>query len=168
MPGSVDAADGRLPVRSRRRRLWLLSFLAVVGCCFGVLRMRGPVETSAQRHLSQVDVRGYERVRDYIDAGSAPAEVRAAIAVFVGPPDDDVLARVSGPGLVISPVSSDPGFSDAEMIGRGSWRGCFVHVNRLKASDPLLSYYGLTAEQVTAFRAGRLSALNVAVGCGGG
>ncbi|MET8359768.1 hypothetical protein [Micromonospora sp. NPDC005171] len=155
-------------MRSRRRRLWLLAFVAVAGCCFGVLKLRDPVETSAQRYVSQVDVRGYERVRDLIDPGSAPAEDRAAVAVFVGPPDGKVLRRVSGPGLVIGATTSDPGFPDAEMIGRGSWHGCFVHVNRRKTSDPLLSYYGLTAEQVTALRAGRLSVLDVAVGCGGG
>ncbi|MCW3816470.1 hypothetical protein ONA91_18650 [Micromonospora sp. DR5-3] len=107
-------------------------------------------------------------MHDYIDPGTAPAEVRAAVAIFVGPPDDNVLARVSGPGLVISAPTSDPGFPDVEMIGRGSWHGCFVHVNRWKTSDPLLSYYELTAEQVAAFRAGRLSVLDIAVGCGGG
>ncbi|MEU1965657.1 hypothetical protein ABZ541_13270 [Micromonospora sediminicola] len=148
--------------------MWLLSAVAVVGSCFGVLRLTGPAETSAQRYLSQVDVRGYERVHDYLDPGSAPAEERPAVAIFVGPPDHDILARVSGPGLVLSAAPSNPGPTDVAAVGRGQWHGCFVHVDRWTTSDPPLSYYPLNAEQVTAFRSGRLSVLDIAVGCGSG
>ncbi|WP_422743269.1 hypothetical protein ACN27B_02240 [Micromonospora sp. WMMD754] len=133
-----------------------------------MLKLTGPAETSAQRYLSQVDVRGYERVHDYLDPGTAPVEERAAVAIFVGPPDDDVLARVSGPGLVLGAAPSIPGSTDVAVVGRGQWHGCFVHVDRWTTSDPPLSYYPLNAEQVTAFRSGRLSVLDVAVGCGSG
>ncbi|MET7835539.1 hypothetical protein [Micromonospora sediminicola] len=168
MPRSVDAVDRHAPVSSRSQRLWLLSIVAAAACCFGVLRLTGPAETSAQRYLSQVDVRGYERVHDYLDPGSAPADERAAVAIFVGPPDHDILARVSGPGLVLSAAPSNPGPTDVAAVGRGQWHGCFVHVDRWTTSDPPLSYYPLNAEQVTAFRSGRLSVLDIAVGCGSG
>ncbi|QLQ37306.1 hypothetical protein [Micromonospora robiginosa] len=133
-----------------------------------MLRLIGPAQTPAQRHLSDIDVRGYERVDDYIDPGTAPDEARAAVAIFVGPPDDDVLARVSGPGLVLSIPPNDQVFPGLDMVGRGRWHGCFVHVNRWQASDPPSASDKLTAEQAAAFRAGRLSVLDVAVGCGDG
>ncbi|MFY1574250.1 hypothetical protein ACN26Z_05100 [Verrucosispora sp. WMMD703] len=168
MPGSDDAADGRIAVRSRRRRIWLLSFAAVAAGCFGVLKLQDPVGTPAQRYVSQVSVRGYERVHDYIDPGTAPAEVRAAVAIFVGPPDDDALARVSGPGLVVSAPTKDPDFRGFQLIGHGEWHGCFVHVKRWMTSQPRFSYYELTADERAAFETGRLSVLSIAVGCGDG
>ncbi|MFE9692842.1 hypothetical protein [Micromonospora sp. NPDC005806] len=168
MPGPDDATDTNVPVRSRRRRIWLLSVVAVAACCFGVLKLRDATGTEAQGYVSQISVRGYERVHDYIDPGTAPAEQRAAVAIFVGPPDDNALTRVSGPGLVVSTPAKDLGFPDFEMIGNGRWHGCFVHVNRWKTSHPPMSYYQLTTENLTAFRAGRLSVLSIAVGCGGG
>ncbi|MFE0531247.1 hypothetical protein ACFW0V_26975 [Micromonospora parva] len=167
MPGSDDATDTHVKVRSRRRRIWLLSVVAVAACCFGVLKVRDAPATEAQGYVSQISVRGYERVHDYIDPGTAPAEQRAAVAIFVGPPDDDAVARVSGPGLVVGAPATDPAFPDFEMIGYGRWHGCFVHVDRWKASHPPMSYQ-LTTEQLTAFRAGQLSVLSIAVGCGGG
>ncbi len=140
----------------------------MAGACFlGVLRLTGPAQTPAQRYVSQVDVRGYERVHDYLDSGTVPAVERAAVALFVGPPEDDVLARVSGPGLVLTAGPGEPG-PDVRAVGRGRWHGCFVHVDRWTTGDPPLSYHPLDAGQVAALRAGRLSVLSVAVGCGSG
>lgn len=164
----VDARDGQISGRSRRRRTWLPSIVAVAVCLVAVVIWPRDVRTEAERYASQVSVRGYERVHDYIDPGTAPAELRAAVAIFVGPPDDDALARVSGPGLVVGTPAKDPGFPEIEMIGYGKWHGCFVHVDRWKTSHPPLSYYQLTAEHLAAYRAGRLSVLSIAVGCGGG
>jgi hypothetical protein len=179
------ARSAEIPIRSRRRRTRPLSVVArvrdhplgfavdavvvavvVTGCLFGVLVwLVQPPGTEAERHLSQIDVRGYERVHDYIDPGTAPAEERAAVAVFVGPPDDNVLARVSGPGLVVKAEMRDFGFRDIDVIGHGTWHGCGVGVQRWKTSRPLLAYYELTAEQLAEFKAGRLSVLSVSVGC---
>jgi hypothetical protein len=170
VPEPDGAADGNVPVPSRRRRAWLLPVLAAAACLLGVLIwLMGPYgQTEAERYLSQLSVHDYKRVYDYIDPGTAPAKDRAAVAVFVGPPDGNVLARVSGPGLVVSTPTNDPGFPDVELVGHGEWHGCFVQVERWKTSRPLLEYYELTAEQQAAFEAGRLSVLSVAVGCGSG
>ncbi len=78
--------------------------VAVIACVVGMIVW--PLRllygrTEAQRYLSQIGVRDYQRVYDYVDPGRAPAKDRAAVAVFVGPPDVNVLARVSGPGLVV-------------------------------------------------------------------
>lgn len=166
MPGPDDAADGNVPARSRRPRAWLLSFVAVVACLLGVLIwLVDPFGTEAQRYVSQIKVRGYERVNDYIDFGTGPAEERAAVAVFVGPLDDNVLARVSGPGLVVNAPTEDLGFRDIDLIGHGKWHGCGVLVQRWKTTASLPLHFELTAEQLAAFRARRLSVLSVSVGC---
>ena len=166
MPGRDDAADGDVPGRSRRPRIRLLSIVAVAAVLAGVLIwLVYPFETEAQRYVSDVSVRGYERVHDYIDFGTAPAEERAAIAVFVGPPDENPLARVSAPGLVVKAPAEDLGFRDFDLIGESMWHECGVMVKRWKTSVSLPSYFELTADQLAAFRAGRLSVLSVSVGC---
>lgn len=163
----ADPHDGDVPVRSRRRRTWL-SLAAVAACLLGVMIwLVDPFDTEAQRYVSQVSVRGYERVDDYIDPGTAPAEDRAAVAVFVGPPDDNLLSRVSGPDLVVNAPTKDLDWPETDLIGDGDWHGCFVLVERWKAHASPPPYVDLTAEQRAAFHAGRLSVLSIAVGCGG-
>ncbi|MBQ0893900.1 hypothetical protein KBX37_12465 [Micromonospora sp. U56] len=165
MPEPDHAAGGSVPPHSRRTRAWLLSVVAAVACLLGVLIWLDPFKTEAQRHVSQINVRGYERVHDYLDFGTGPARERAAVADFVGPPDDNVLARVSGPGLVVNARTEDPGFSDSDLIGHGIWNGCGVRVKRWKTSASRALHFELTAEQLAAFRAGQLWVLSVSVGC---
>ncbi|MFI7073269.1 hypothetical protein [Micromonospora sediminicola] len=118
MPEAVDTVDRRVPARPGRRRWWPLWIVLIAVGLLGALRLTGPAETPAQRYVSRVDVRGYERVHDYLDPGTAPAVDRAAVTLFVGPPEDDVLTRVSGPGLVLTAASGDPG-PDVRVVGRG-------------------------------------------------
>ncbi|MCW3813738.1 hypothetical protein ONA91_04600 [Micromonospora sp. DR5-3] len=165
MPEPDDAAEVNVPARSRRPRVWLLSAAAVV-CLLGVLIwLVDPFKTDAQRDVSQIKVRGYERVHDYIDFGTGPARERAAVAVFVGPPDDKVLTRVSGPGLVVNAETEDAGIRNSDLIGHGIWHGCGVRVERWRTNATPLRHFELTAEQLAEVRAARLSVLSVSVGC---
>lgn len=160
-----DAAEAYVPAPSRRPRGWFLAAATAVCLLGGLIWLLEPFKTDAQRYVSQVKIRGYERVYEYLDFGTGPARERAAVAVFVGPPDDNVLTRVSGPGLVVNAATDGTGIRDSDLIGHGIWHGCGVRVARWKANAMPLRYFELTAEQLAEVRAGRLWVLSVSVGC---
>lgn len=127
-------------MRSRRRGIWLSVALGAA-CLLGVLIwLVDPFKTEAQDYASQVSVRGYQRVGDYLDAGTAPDEDRPAVVLFVGAPDSNVLARLSGPGLVVDAPTNDLDWPDFDLIGEGEWHGCYVLVKRLKPNAWLPQY----------------------------
>jgi hypothetical protein len=144
----------------------VLSIAAITACLIGAfIWLVIPFPTEAQRYVYQVEVHGYDRTHDYLDFGTGPAEGRAAVAIFVGTPDDDVLARISAPELVVEADTEHLGIRGFDLIGTGDWHGCGVLVERAKAHAFIPSDFGLTVEQLAEFRAEKLWVLSISVGC---